>query len=202
MVGCQRLDPKRMLPQDGDKEGASYSGGRTLDALKSFTADTLEVKCQVSDPKGCSEKETKFIDNMKVRKVRKPGSQRGESVSVRCHPLLSSLAILFLLSLPHPTLSTLVTTYRCLTLPPSSRRSPLPPAVQAKSAEDRKKELTRLSGMKSGSMKPARVSLSSRPPGSAPPVWPLPSLIVISPPFLTPRPLLVCVFRRGRAWVC
>lgn len=75
--------------KDGDKEGASYSGGRTLDALKSFTADTLEVKCQVSDPKGCSEKEVKFIDNMK-----------------------------------------------------------------AKSSEDRKKELTRLSGMKAGSMKP------------------------------------------------
>jgi len=75
--------------KDGDKEGASYSGGRTLDALKSFTADTLEVKCQVADPKGCSEKETKFIENMK-----------------------------------------------------------------AKSPEDRKKELTRLSGMKSGSMKP------------------------------------------------
>jgi len=75
--------------KDGDKEGASYSGGRTIDALKSFTADTLEVKCQVSDPKGCSEKETKFIDNMK-----------------------------------------------------------------AKTPEDRKKELTRLSGMKSGSMKP------------------------------------------------
>jgi len=75
--------------KDGDKEGQSYNGGRTIDALKTFTADTLEVKCQVSDPSGCSDKEKKFIDTMK-----------------------------------------------------------------AKSAEDRKKELTRLSGMKSGSMKP------------------------------------------------
>jgi len=75
--------------KDGDKEGQSYNGGRTIDAMKTFTADTLEVKCQVSDPSGCSDKEKKFIDTMK-----------------------------------------------------------------AKSAEDRKKELTRLSGMKSGSMKP------------------------------------------------
>ena len=75
--------------KDGDKEGASYSGGRTIDALKSFTADTLEVKCQVSDPKGCSDKEKKFIETMK-----------------------------------------------------------------AKDADARKKELTRLSGMKAGSMKP------------------------------------------------
>lgn len=75
--------------QDGDKEGQSYSGGRTGDALKAFVADTLEVKCQVADPKGCSEKEVKFMDNMK-----------------------------------------------------------------AKSAEDRQKEITRLGGMKSGSMKP------------------------------------------------
>ncbi len=36
--------------KDGDKTGQSYSGGRTLDALKQFTADTLEVKCQVADP--------------------------------------------------------------------------------------------------------------------------------------------------------
>mmetsp|Transcript_69263 Transcript_69263/g.101505 ORF Transcript_69263/g.101505 Transcript_69263/m.101505 type:complete len:139 (+) Transcript_69263:195-611(+) len=75
--------------KDGDKEGQSYSGGRTGDALKAFVADTLEVKCQVADPKGCSEKEVKFMDNMK-----------------------------------------------------------------AKSAEDRQKEITRLGGMKSGSMKP------------------------------------------------
>ena len=45
---------------------AGVDGGRTLDALKSFTADTLEVKCQVSDPSGCSDKEKKFIDTMKV----------------------------------------------------------------------------------------------------------------------------------------
>ena len=52
--------------KDGDKEGQSYNGGRTIDALKSFTADTLEVKCQVADPKGCSDKEKKFIETMKV----------------------------------------------------------------------------------------------------------------------------------------
>ena len=56
-----------MCLQDGDKEGQSYNGGRTLDALKSFASETLEVKCLVSDPKGCSEKEVKFIDTMKVR---------------------------------------------------------------------------------------------------------------------------------------
>ena len=68
--------------KDGDKEGASYSGGRTADALKSFTADTLEVKCQVSDPKGCSEKEVKFIDNMKV------STPRSLAQSQHCLPCL------------------------------------------------------------------------------------------------------------------
>jgi len=53
--------------KDGDKEGQSYSGGRSIDALKSFTADTLEVKCQVSDPKGCSDKEKKFIETMQAK---------------------------------------------------------------------------------------------------------------------------------------
>jgi protein disulfide-isomerase A6 len=75
--------------KDGDKNGESYNGGRSKDALTSFTADTLEIKCQVADPAKCSDKEKKFIETMK-----------------------------------------------------------------AKSAEDRAKEVTRLAGMKSGSMKP------------------------------------------------
>jgi len=75
--------------KDGDKEGQSYNGGRSLDALKAHVADNLEVKCQVADPKGCSDKEKKFIETM-----------------------------------------------------------------QAKDSDARKKELTRLSGMKAGSMKP------------------------------------------------
>jgi hypothetical protein len=32
-----------------------------------FLQDTLEVKCDVKDPQGCSEKETKFIDAMKAK---------------------------------------------------------------------------------------------------------------------------------------
>uniref|UniRef100_A0A7S0HA67 Thioredoxin domain-containing protein n=1 Tax=Hanusia phi TaxID=3032 RepID=A0A7S0HA67_9CRYP len=73
----------------GDKEGKPYNGGRSLDDLKKFAEDNLEVKCDVKDPKGCTDKEKKFIDSM-----------------------------------------------------------------QAKSAEDRSKELTRLNGMAAGSMKP------------------------------------------------
>jgi protein disulfide-isomerase A6 len=75
--------------KDGDKKGQSYNSGRDLESLKSWVAGNLQVLCQVTDPKGCSDKEIKFIDLMK-----------------------------------------------------------------AKSGEDRKKELTRLDGMKTGSMKP------------------------------------------------
>ena len=53
--------------KDGDKEGQSYNGGRSLDALKAHVADNLEVKCQVADPKGCSDKEKKFIETMQVQ---------------------------------------------------------------------------------------------------------------------------------------
>mmetsp|Transcript_34564 Transcript_34564/g.71358 ORF Transcript_34564/g.71358 Transcript_34564/m.71358 type:complete len:139 (-) Transcript_34564:259-675(-) len=51
----------------GEKEGKPYQGGRTLDALKKFTEETLEVKCDVKDPKGCTEKETKYIETMKAK---------------------------------------------------------------------------------------------------------------------------------------
>jgi thioredoxin-like negative regulator of GroEL len=47
--------------KDGAKEGESYSGGRDFDALKKFTSDTLEVKCDVNDQEGCIEKEVKYI---------------------------------------------------------------------------------------------------------------------------------------------
>lgn len=47
--------------KDGSKEGESYSGGRDFDALKEFTAESLEVKCDVVDPEGCTEKEVGYI---------------------------------------------------------------------------------------------------------------------------------------------
>ena len=74
--------------KDGDKEGQSYNGGRTIDAMKTFTADTLEVKCQVSDPSGCSDKEKKFIDTMKVSLS--GCALENEHVLLRSAPSLSS----------------------------------------------------------------------------------------------------------------
>jgi protein disulfide-isomerase A6 len=47
------------------KEPKDYQGGRDFDSLKSFTADTLEVKCDVEDPVGCTAKEVKFIAKVK-----------------------------------------------------------------------------------------------------------------------------------------
>jgi protein disulfide-isomerase A6 len=90
---CSKFDvsgyPTIKYFKDGDKKGESFNSGRDLESLKSWVADNLEIKCQVADTKGCSDKEIKFIDTMKE-----------------------------------------------------------------KSGEDRKKELARLDGMKTGSMKP------------------------------------------------
>lgn len=46
-------------------EGTAYSSGREYDDIKSFIQENLEVKCQVSDPSECSEKEVKYINKMK-----------------------------------------------------------------------------------------------------------------------------------------
>jgi protein disulfide-isomerase A6 len=46
---------------DKGKEGQKYQSGRKFDDLKKFVVDTLEVKCLVDAPEGCTEKETKFI---------------------------------------------------------------------------------------------------------------------------------------------
>lgn len=47
-----------------DEKGDSYSGGRDFDSLKKFVEETLEKKCEASDPSTCSEKEQKFITKM------------------------------------------------------------------------------------------------------------------------------------------
>jgi len=51
--------------KDGKVE--SYNGGRDYEGLKKFTADTLQVLCQVKDPKDCTDKEKDFIKLMKAK---------------------------------------------------------------------------------------------------------------------------------------
>ena len=51
---------------DTGKKGTDYSGGRSYEALEKFVTDTLEAKCDVADPKECTEKEVKFIEKMKA----------------------------------------------------------------------------------------------------------------------------------------
>ena len=45
----------------------TYQGGRDYDALKEFVSDTLEIKCDVKDPKECSEKEQGYITKMQAK---------------------------------------------------------------------------------------------------------------------------------------
>lgn len=53
---------------DGDTKGQDYQGGRDFDSLQKFVQDTLEVKCDISNPKeGCTEKEIKYLEKMKVK---------------------------------------------------------------------------------------------------------------------------------------
>jgi len=51
--------------KDGSAE--SYSGGRDFEALKSFTANTLVILCDVANPKDCTDKEKAFIEAMKAK---------------------------------------------------------------------------------------------------------------------------------------
>ena len=57
---------------DGDTAGEDYPGGRDFESLKQFVEEKLEVKCDVNDPKDCSEKEKGYIEKMKS----KPAEER------------------------------------------------------------------------------------------------------------------------------
>mmetsp|Transcript_122217 Transcript_122217/g.353375 ORF Transcript_122217/g.353375 Transcript_122217/m.353375 type:complete len:144 (+) Transcript_122217:244-675(+) len=50
---------------DGDTKGQDYQKGRDFESLKQFTVDTLEVKCNVSSPDDCTDKEKGYIEKMK-----------------------------------------------------------------------------------------------------------------------------------------
>jgi len=55
---------KYFTSETGPK-GEDYSGGRSYEDLKRFTADNLEIKCLVEDPSGCTDKESEFMGKWK-----------------------------------------------------------------------------------------------------------------------------------------
>jgi protein disulfide-isomerase A6 len=44
-----------------------YQGGRDFDSLDAFVKETLEEKCDVSNPVGCSDKEKGYIEKMAAK---------------------------------------------------------------------------------------------------------------------------------------
>uniref|UniRef100_A0A7S2YHE0 Thioredoxin domain-containing protein n=1 Tax=Entomoneis paludosa TaxID=265537 RepID=A0A7S2YHE0_9STRA len=52
---------------DGDMEGEDYQMGRDIDSLQSFVETKLVVKCNITDPKDCSDKEKGYIEKMKAK---------------------------------------------------------------------------------------------------------------------------------------
>jgi len=69
---CGKYDVKgyptiKYFTSETDEKGADYSGGRTFDDLKKFVSDSLEVKCLLADPSGCSEKEVEFMTKWKAK---------------------------------------------------------------------------------------------------------------------------------------
>ena len=61
-------------PETSEK-GDDYQGGRSFDDLKSFVAESLEVKCLLEDPSGCNEKEVEFMDKWKAKSKEEVAAQ-------------------------------------------------------------------------------------------------------------------------------
>ncbi len=60
-------DPTIKYFLEGDAEGQDYQGGRDFDSLKAFVENTLEIKCNIADGEGCTDKENAYIEKMKAK---------------------------------------------------------------------------------------------------------------------------------------
>jgi protein disulfide-isomerase A6 len=89
---------------DGDMEGQDYQGGRDYDSLLAHATDNLSVKCDVTNPVECTDKEKAYIEKMKAKtaedrskQIHRLSGMLGESMkaelkqwlSQRLHILLS-----------------------------------------------------------------------------------------------------------------
>mmetsp|Transcript_9764 Transcript_9764/g.20256 ORF Transcript_9764/g.20256 Transcript_9764/m.20256 type:complete len:141 (-) Transcript_9764:367-789(-) len=52
---------------EGDPDGKDYQGGRDYDSLKEFIENELEIKCNIHDGSGCTDKEKGYIEKMKAK---------------------------------------------------------------------------------------------------------------------------------------
>eukprot|EP01059_Diplonema_ambulator_P032567 TRINITY_DN6450_c0_g1_i1.p1 TRINITY_DN6450_c0_g1~~TRINITY_DN6450_c0_g1_i1.p1 ORF type:complete len:210 (+),score=76.15 TRINITY_DN6450_c0_g1_i1:57-632(+) len=65
--GVQGYPTLKYFTQATGTEPQEYNSGRSYDALKAFVEENLEVKCQVSNGEGCSDKEKDYIAKMKEK---------------------------------------------------------------------------------------------------------------------------------------
>jgi len=69
---CSTYDVKgyptiKYFTSESPATGSDYNGGRSFEDLKEFVSETLEVKCLLEDPTGCTEKEVAFMDKWKAK---------------------------------------------------------------------------------------------------------------------------------------
>jgi hypothetical protein len=63
----QGYPPIKYFMLDGAEDGQVYNGGRDFDSLNAFAQETLEAKCDVNNPVGCSDKEKGYIEKMAAK---------------------------------------------------------------------------------------------------------------------------------------
>jgi protein disulfide-isomerase A6 len=68
---CEKFEvqgyPSVKYFKDGNPTGEDYKNARDYDSLKEFVGEELEIKCDVKDPEGCTDKEKGYIEKMKVK---------------------------------------------------------------------------------------------------------------------------------------
>ena len=73
----------KYFTSDTGPKGEDYNGGRDTESLTTFVKDKLEVKCSVSDPTECTDKEKAYITKMQAA-----SSEDRTKAKTRLQPML------------------------------------------------------------------------------------------------------------------
>lgn len=66
-IGVKGYPTVKYFTAETPEEGESYSGGRSINELKTFVEETLSKHCDIADASSCTDQEVAYIEKMRAK---------------------------------------------------------------------------------------------------------------------------------------